>query len=215
VAICTDAVIQKFGAKVRGRRPAAAGPALLETLTANFQGTQLSPVWAQVGPGVTQNGKLIVPVNAAYSGYCLTDERYNLLESRVFAQVVALPTVATSSSHQVWVVVQNADWANYVGFRFDIVSGSWRFRAWRQDNSVAAAIGTQIVYSLTTHKYLRIRETGSTIYLDTSPDASTWTNRWSLARPAWAANPVQFGVFTGYWNAANSVGNFELGNVNV
>lgn len=95
VAIYTEAVLRQFGARVCRRR--SNGPPLIETLTANFQGT----------------------------------------------------------------------------LRFDIVSGSWRFRAWRQDNSVAAAIGAQIVYSLTTHKYLRIRETGSTIYLDTSPDAST------------------------------------------
>ncbi|MFB7672928.1 hypothetical protein ACFC26_16120 [Kitasatospora purpeofusca] len=45
-----------------------------------------------------------------------------------------------------------------------------------------------LTYSATAHAWLRLRESGGTLYWDTSPDGTTWTNRRTAATPAWAAN---------------------------
>ena len=44
-------------------------------------------------------------------------------------------------------------------------------------------VATTLSYDTTNHKYLRVRESSGTIYWDTSPDASTWTNQESVADP--------------------------------
>lgn len=72
-------------------------------------------------------------------------------------------------------------------------------------------------YSLTTHAWLRIRESGGTIFWDTAPDASglpgTWVNRFSIASPIRITNlyfdigAISFGVDT-------SAGNFKWINLN-
>lgn len=43
---------------------------------------------------------------------------------------------------------------------------------------------TQITYDATNHLWWRIRESGGTVYADTAPDGSTWTNRYSVSRGA-------------------------------
>ncbi|MER5350600.1 hypothetical protein ABT093_09740 [Kitasatospora sp. NPDC002551] len=45
-----------------------------------------------------------------------------------------------------------------------------------------------LTYSATAHAWLRLRETGGTLYWDTSPDGTTWTNRRTATTPAWAAD---------------------------
>jgi hypothetical protein len=44
-------------------------------------------------------------------------------------------------------------------------------------------IGSAITLDTTAHRWLRIHESGGTLYFDTAPDGATWTNRWSLTNP--------------------------------
>ncbi|MEU6233853.1 hypothetical protein [Kitasatospora sp. NPDC047058] len=45
-----------------------------------------------------------------------------------------------------------------------------------------------LTYSATDHAWLRLRESAGTLYWDTSPDGTNWTNRRTATTPAWAAN---------------------------
>lgn len=48
---------------------------------------------------------------------------------------------------------------------------------------VQTGIGSGITYNSVTHAYWRIRESGGTLFCDTSTDGTSWTNRWSLLNP--------------------------------
>lgn len=93
---------------------------------------------------------------------------------------------------------------------------------WRQlsnaitARSLVASVDTQhytAAWSASTYKYLRIRESGGTIFWDSSTNGTTWTNRASLANPfAVTALYLQFGASCG--NVA-SPGSLRLDDLNL
>lgn len=50
---------------------------------------------------------------------------------------------------------------------------------------------TTLTYSTTDHRWLRIRESGGNTLFDTSTDGITWTNRRSVANPAFGVNTLK------------------------
>lgn len=69
-------------------------------------------------------------------------------------------------------------------------------------------------FSLVTHKYIRIRESGGTSFWDTSTDGSTWTNRFSTANKiTLTAVKVNIGGIS--WGSDASAGTFSWNNFNV
>lgn len=71
---------------------------------------------------------------------------------------------------------------------------------------------TTITYDATAHAWIRIRESGGTTYMETSPDGSTWTVRKSATTPTWATanSSVQL---TGYASVNGGYG--EVDSVNI
>ena len=69
---------------------------------------------------------------------------------------------------------------------FDLVKDSSNYYRWRQVSNaitarkVVAGVETQLftaTWNATTYKYLRIRESGGTVYFDSSSNGTSWTNR--------------------------------------
>lgn len=69
---------------------------------------------------------------------------------------------------------------------FDLVKDASNYYRWRQVSNaitarkVVAGVETQLytaTWSATTYKYLRIRESGGTVYFDSSSNGTSWTNR--------------------------------------
>jgi hypothetical protein len=55
-----------------------------------------------------------------------------------------------------------------------------------------------VTYDPVAHRYLRFRESGGTLFWETSPDASTWNPFGSMATPAWAGSvTASFGLSNG------------------
>lgn len=102
------------------------------------------------------------------------------------------------TSHEVILGIQK-DSSNKVWL--DISNGN--LSAYKLVASVQSQIGVSVTYDSTAHAWLRIRESLGTIYFDTSPDASTWTNRWSVANP-FAITVVTPYLQTGCWQNESS-----------
>jgi hypothetical protein len=72
---------------------------------------------------------------------------------------------------------------------------------------------TSITYSLVDHRYLRISESGTDLLFDTSPDATTWTNRRTVAH-GMNLSAGRVVVSAGYWGTETDPGSFVIGGVN-
>lgn len=105
---------------------------------------------------------------------------------------------------------------------FDLYLDSVNILRWRQLSNVitartiVAGVDTQLftaAWSSSTYKYLRIRESGGTIFWDSSTNGTSWTNRASVANPFAATSLyVQFSASCG--NVA-SPGSLRLDDVNL
>ena len=70
---------------------------------------------------------------------------------------------------------------NQFGFLVRYVGGTWRLQDGQTQGSVL-----DVAYNATDHRWLRIRESGGTLFWDAAPDGSTWTNLGSTSTPAGA-----------------------------
>jgi hypothetical protein len=71
-----------------------------------------------------------------------------------------------------------------------------------------------VTYNATDHRWLRIRESGGTIYWDASPDRSTWTQIGSLATP-FAITSLLLTISIGTWQAEASASSMTCDNLNI
>ncbi|MFJ6559984.1 chitosanase [Streptomyces sp. NPDC091412] len=70
-------------------------------------------------------------------------------------------------------------------------------------------------YSASTHTWLRIRETGGTLYWDTSTNGISWTNRRTLPTPAWVKTAKDVSVTLQAHRDAGTVNFAEFDDLNV
>lgn len=187
---------------------------LLATLTDNFNDNIIGPAWGNAYGGVSETGgRARVPcVAGAYAGY-QTAKIYTLAGSSVYLQipVVAAAAGATVEAQTVFCVTPDPLAGTNVCFNINTVAGTIRC-----ESNVAYTDGAvvSLTFDSVAHKWLRIRETGGNVLWDTSPDGSTWTNRRTLATPAWvsASTTLALDLFC-YRN--NGTANYsEFDNVN-
>ncbi len=73
---------------------------------------------------------------------------------------------------------------------------------------------TSTAYNSTNHKYFRIRESGGTIYWDTSANGLTWNNFTSIANP-FDVTALRVGILAGTWNSEGSTTYAAFDNLNL
>ncbi|MET9909699.1 hypothetical protein ABZZ74_23340 [Streptomyces sp. NPDC006476] len=168
----------------------------LSTLIDNFNDGIIAPDWGNAYGGVSESGgKAHVPcVAGSYAGY-QTAYTWTMAGASFFVKVVTVPAASTATEAYCAVMV-NAPGINdsggplfgyRCGFTINAVTGMLRMQS---DAGYFDAGAVEITYSPTTHAFLRLREDGTNVYWDTSPDGSTWTNRRTLATPAWITASV-------------------------
>lgn len=87
--------------------------------------------------------------------------------------------------------------------RFNINGYDGMLNASYWNNAGGSVTWAQVSYSLTTHKYIRIREDGGKIYWDYSANGTSWTNLTS-ATPPEAVTSVNPGVYAGRWGTGTN-----------
>lgn len=162
----------------------------LSTLVDNFNGPGIGPEWGNSYGGVSQSGgKAHVPCGTGYAGY-QTAYSWTLAGASFYVAVTTVPAASTATEAYASVFVNAPDIATSgirIGFVINTVTGLLKFSS---ETGYFDAGATTVTYSAVTHKFLRLREDGTNVYWDTSPDGTTWTNRRTLATPGWVTSSV-------------------------
>lgn len=162
----------------------------LSTLTDNFNDSTIGANWGNSYGGVSESaGKAHVPCTTSYAGY-QTAYSWTLAGAAFYVAVTTVPAASTATEAYASVFVNAPDIATSgvrIGFVINTVTGLLKFSS---ETAYFDAGATTVTYSAVTHKFLRLREDGVNVYWDTSPDGSAWTNRRTLATPAWVTASV-------------------------
>ncbi|MFJ7895895.1 hypothetical protein [Streptomyces anthocyanicus] len=161
---------------------------LLATLVDNFNDNVISANWGDSYGGVTETeGQARVPLVAgAYAGY-QTGRAWTLAGASIYLKTPVLPAASTGTDVGVHFMITSAVDGTGIGFKINRVTGKLRMQS-NVDYFDGAAV--EITYDAVNHLWLRLREDGTNVYWDTSPNGSTWTNRRTLATPAWITTAV-------------------------
>ncbi len=117
-------------------------------------------------------------------GRLVTGLSYVLGGSSTHAKVWPAPSGTASQTFTQYVVLSLTGGTDLT-ISHDAVANSIGFL-----NRVAFddAGGVYITYSATDHRWWKIRESGGTVYFETSPDGLTWTTQRSISTPAWVGS---------------------------
>jgi hypothetical protein len=161
---------------------------LLTTLVDNFNDNVIGPNWGDSYGGATETGgRARVPLVAGqYAGY-QTGRAWTLAGASIYLKLVTRPAASTGTDVSANFLVTSPVEGTSIGFKYNAVTGKLRLQA-NVDYYDPNAI--ELTYSATDHLWLRLREDGTNVYWDTSPNGSTWTNRRTLATPAWVTAAV-------------------------
>ena len=142
----------------------------MSSLVDTFSSNDLAALWGNSANATWSTGQVSIPVNTSASGKLGSTNAYNLTGSSLAAEITPANGAAYSTdltlSAGTSYIKMGCEGGNLVANLTQASADSF-------DGSIA--------YNATSHKYWRIREASGTIYWDTSPDGSTWTNRWSTA----------------------------------
>lgn len=180
-----------------------------ETLSDAFT-TADTAKWANIGgtnPLVTGGHVELVPTTGYPSFTSITD--YSLTGSYAFIEVPQVPATGNGTI-QAWPLRLNFDGNNQLHWYY---SGG-QLLAEYSIGGVFTTLAT-LTYNATTHRWLRVREVGGTVYWDTSPDGITWTQRASTTAITWSLNDLLVYVGVGYYGTEPAPGMLQVDNFNV
>lgn len=180
------------------------------TLTDTFTTLDTSKWTATPGTSgsVTVSGGRLLINTGATNDYpqLATATTYDLTGSAFYTQVIGLAPSAGTTETMMGV---RLDANNLVGLYVD-GNGFLQRRITTGGTATNTNIGT---YSAATHgTWFRLRESGGSVFYDTSLDGTTWTNQGSVAVP-WSLVAVTPFLTAGHWSAEAS-GTSTFDNVN-
>jgi hypothetical protein len=186
--------------------------ALISSLVDDFNDGVVDPVKWPDSFGIYSEvgGRARVRCDTGFNAYS-SALAYTLAESAVYLR--GYPPAAGGATTEAWaqILIKSSTSGTDLGFELRALTGELVMFS-RTGFFDAAAVN--IPYSATNHAWLRVRETGGTTYWDTSPDAATWTNRRTLASPAWVADTnLEFQLIA--HRDSGTVDYAEFDNVNV
>jgi hypothetical protein len=184
-----------------------AGAPLLSTLVEPFA-AQDNVKWTYSASATVSGGRLILAPNAGYNGIISTGS-YNLAESSVFFELPTGPD-PTNTGNEFWFQLNSSSGSNFNDVGFDLVGG--QLKAF-YDVAGSRTVASQVAYNATNHRWMRIRETGGTVFWDTSVDGVSWTNLTSWLR-TFGVGSLFVLTGTGYIGTPVPTQNAILDNVN-
>jgi hypothetical protein len=158
----------------------------LSTLVDNFNDGTIGPDWGNSYGGAYESGGLAhVPCTTGFAGL-QTAYSWTFAGASIFVKVVSVPAASTATEAYCGVLVNSGTDGTRIGFTIKLGS------TLRMQNDVGYfdASAVEVPYDPVAHAFLRLREDGTNVYWDTSPDGSTWTNRRTLASPAWITTAI-------------------------
>lgn len=180
---------------------------LVETLIDNFDDANAGNKWTKTGDtsksNFVNNRLEITSVTNAQYNQTVSTNMFDLQGSSFFVQI---PNAGNQSitSHETIVYFDQSsggieDWQNklYVTITQNTVGVR------KVISNVNSAVTSTIPYDPIAHRWVRIRESNGTTYIDFSPDGKTWTNQWSFANVISVTNNF-IGLQEGTWQVEGS-----------
>ena len=159
----------------------------LSTLQDNFNDSVIAPDWGNSYGGVSESGgKAHVPCTTGFAGY-QTAYSWTMAGASFFVKLASVPAASTATEAYCGILVNGDAAGTRVGFTIKAVGNLLRMQS---DVGYFDGAAVEITYDPVAHAFLRLREDGTNVYWDTSPDGTTWTNRRTLATPAWVTAAV-------------------------
>ncbi|MGW5426868.1 hypothetical protein ACWET9_06525 [Streptomyces sp. NPDC004059] len=158
----------------------------LSSLVDNFNDGVIGPDWGNSYGGAYEGGGLAhVPCTTGFAGL-QTAYSWTFAGASFFVKVASVPAASTATEAYCGVLVNSGTDGTRIGFTIKLGT------TLRMQNDVGYfdAAAVEIAYDPVAHAFLRLREDGTNVYWDTSPDGTTWTNRRTLASPAWIATAI-------------------------
>ncbi|MGW9285278.1 hypothetical protein ACWGSA_24535, partial [Streptomyces diastaticus] len=145
-----------------------------------------SVLWPNSYGGVVERGGVVrIPVSTAGDAGLQSVRQWTLKGSRLTAKLVTVPKAGGSSNVAASMWVNSTTAGTRIGWRYDALTGLLA-----ASNQAAYFDGSAVnlTYSPIDHAWLRVRESGGTVYWETSRDGFSWTVRRTLAAPAWVSS---------------------------
>jgi len=152
----------------------------MHTFSDDFAGGALDGSRWEIVEGperITVDNRLEIGVapNTLEAAYIRSVEAFDFTGSYGFVEVSEV--ARGSNTLETTLLIGTKDLGQYVA----IASYSGRLSAWEQwDGSNFFRIGSEITLNMTNHRFRRMRESGGTVYFETSPDGASWTTRWQV-----------------------------------
>lgn len=186
------------------------GPSIA-TLTDAFA-TADAAKWAFGAAATVTGGQLVLTPNTGYTGDTRSVGVYSAADHELVVEMVQAATkVSGTGAPQTFVgLYRNPANVNDDGLFFQAESG------FLTAHRMVATVYTQVAavaYDPVAHRWLRIREALGTVYWDTSPNRSTWTNQGSWVH-TFSVDSVYVLLGTGLTGAVTGPGNAVFDNVN-
>lgn len=168
---------------------------------------------SQTNGTVTESGGTLNMTPAASNGSVSLSlnsiETKSLLDSMIFAEV---PQVVGSGGSVGQRLEAKKDGSNKISW---ILEGTTLAASYK--NAGTTTTVASVTYSSTAHRWWRIRESGGTIYWDTSSDGSSWTQQASLATSSiFAPTSVMVSFYVETWGSgSSSPGTAKFDNLNI
>lgn len=170
----------------------------------NFDDNSLSGSWTATGSSgkiFERSHRIEINHNTIANDYnqIITGSTYDINESNFYVRLLDAGNQALTSHGAIFFIRKSGDDANKIFFT---VTNSV-IQCFKVVASVQTQVGSDTAYDAATHKWLRFREAGTTLYWDYSTDASSWTNITTLANP-FATTSFNIGLQTGIYSAETS-----------
>lgn|GEM_PF-5054132 len=183
--------------------------AKLETLTDNFTTASSANWWGYGEYGsdspVVTSGRLVLTPTSGYPTLS-SQSTYDLTASFAMVQFVQNANVGLGSITVEFGVKVDSDNA----LRFVVAGNTLIFR----EAIGGANSDTSVTYSSATHKFFRIRESGGTVYWETSADSLAWTTQRSKTTTLTLTALTAY-FMAGFWDAETSAGTALFDNFNL
>ncbi|MET9517042.1 LamG-like jellyroll fold domain-containing protein [Streptomyces sp. NPDC002994] len=146
-------------------------------------------LWPNVYSGSSETGgRARVPLNPGVVAGYQTARAWTLAGSQLTAKLARVPAANGSSSASASMWINSTTSGTRLGFSYSPVTGLLRCMS---ETAFFDGASTSLTYSAIDHAWLRVRESGGTLYWETSGDGFGWTVRRTLATPAWVGAEIQ------------------------
>ncbi|MFZ3558169.1 hypothetical protein [Streptomyces sp. BH055] len=162
-----------------------AAPYPLAMLGDDFDNPRVNTsLWTNIYGGASQtNGRARVPASPTGGAGFQTSREWRLQGSKVTARLITVPGANGSSSATAGIYLHSNTVGTRIGWRLNAVTGLlWAENQVGYNDSFAVSVAAPYE-----RLWLRIRESGGTVYWETSRDGFGWTVRRTLATPVWVA----------------------------